>query len=94
MAPDYIELYVSGFDTVEKKTIEDVVFKNVEIKDRSFFDLWSVRPLSDHRLLLTVNTNYIENRLLSEDSIENLLSKQVGIVTSTKDTLLLKKCNM
>lgn len=91
-SPDFIKITLVNCDSATPGSIESVVFPQIVIEDKSFFDLWDSKMVSPDTLALIVNTNYFEDGSLSKDSIEYILSARIGIVTSENDTIYVEPC--
>lgn len=92
LVPASIKIKLSNCDTLSIGSIKSVVFPQIMIEDRSFYELWDSKIETFNSLTLIVNTNYFFDRGLSKDSIEHLLLEKVGLITSSSDTIYVEQC--
>lgn len=93
-SPDYITIKLLACDSVITNSIKSLVFPQIVFEDRSFYNLWAseIESPDTLRLIVAINTNYFEEQGISRDSIEHLLLKKVGLITTRKDTIYVERC--
>lgn len=94
LVPASIKIKLSNCDTLNIGSIRSVVFPQIVIEERSFYELWASEIEFPNTLTLIVNTNYFEDKGLSKDSVEHILSERIGIVTSRNDTIYVEPCQI
>lgn len=92
LVPASIKIRLLNTNTLNRESVRAVIFPQIEIEDRSFYELWAKEVEAANTLTLIVNTNYFFDRGLSKDSIEHLLLKKIGLVTSNSDTIYVEQC--
>lgn len=95
LSPSSIILKLVNCESVSKTTISSVIFPHVQLGDSSYFNVWAAgieSVQSPNTIFVNIHTNSFDNSVLSKDSIENLFSKQIKIITSKNDTIYIERC--
>lgn len=94
LTPAFVRIALVNCDSALTDSIESVVFPKIPVKDTLFYDfgLWRVEQISPDTTVVIVDTYYFTDSGLSKDSIEHLLSEQIGVVTSKGDTIYVGPC--
>lgn len=92
--PDFVRMRILHYDTSAMGTIHSIVLPGIEERDSLFYgyELWNAIPTSKDTTVLTVNLHYRMDADIPKDSIAQIASKQVGVVTSRGDTIYVEPC--